>query len=72
LRKQAKDAEARLAKLTAERVSIEAKLADPALYAVGRANDITAANARLASIRREAEAAEAQWLAAEEALEAAS
>jgi ATP-binding cassette subfamily F protein 3 len=72
LRKQAKDAEARLAKLTAERVAIEAKLADPALYAVGRVNDIAAANARLASIRREAEAVEAQWLAAEEALEAAS
>jgi len=72
LRKQAKDAEARLAQLTAERVAIEVKLADPALYAVGRANDIAAANARLASIRREAEAVEAQWLAAEEALEAAS
>ncbi len=72
LRKQAKDAEARLAQLTAERVAIEAKLADPALYAPGRANDIVIANARLASIRREAETVEAQWLAAEEALEAAS
>jgi ATP-binding cassette subfamily F protein 3 len=72
LRKQAKDAEARLARLTAERVAIETKLADPALYAVGRANDIAVANARLASIRREAATVEAQWLAAEEALEAAS
>jgi ATP-binding cassette subfamily F protein 3 len=72
LRKQAKDAEARLAKLTAERVAIEAQLANPALYALGRANDIAEANARLASIRREAETVEALWLAAEEALEAAS
>jgi ATP-binding cassette subfamily F protein 3 len=72
LRKQAKDAELLLAKLTAERAVVEAKLTDPALYAPGRAKDIAAANARLASIRREAEAAEAVWLAAEEALEAAS
>jgi ATP-binding cassette subfamily F protein 3 len=72
LRKQAKDAEAKLAKLTAERAAIEAKLADPALYAPGRVAEVTAANARLAAIRREAEAAEMAWLEAEEALEAAS
>ena len=71
LRRQAKDAEALLAKLTAERAAIEAKLADPALYVSGRANDVAAANARLVSIRREAENAEAAWLAAAEALEAA-
>jgi ATP-binding cassette subfamily F protein 3 len=72
LRKQAKDAETLLAKLTAERAAIEAKLADPDLYASGRAADITKANARLVAIRREAERAEIAWLAAEEALEAAS
>jgi ATP-binding cassette subfamily F protein 3 len=72
LRKQAKDAEALLAKLTAERAALEAKLADPDLYAPGRVHDVTRANARLASIRREAETAEAVWLAAEEALDAAS
>jgi ATP-binding cassette, subfamily F, member 3 len=72
LRKRAKEAEVILAKLTAERAAIEARLADPTLYAPGRASDITWANARLASIRREATAAEAVWLAAEEALEAAS
>ena len=72
LRKQAKDAEARLAKLTAERAKIETKLADPALYAPGRVAEVTAANARLGAIRREAEAAEMEWLEAEEALEAAS
>jgi ATP-binding cassette, subfamily F, member 3 len=72
LRKRAQDAEALLAKLTAERAAIEAKLADPGLYEANRAGDIVTANARLASIRREAEAAEAVWLAAEEALDAAS
>jgi ATP-binding cassette subfamily F protein 3 len=72
LRKQARDAEALLSKLSAERAVLEAKLADPALYEQGRANDIALVNARLASIRREAAAAEETWLAAEEALEAAS
>ncbi len=72
LRKQAKDAEVRLAKLQAERGRIEAKLADPALYAAaGKTAEITAANARLAAIRKEAAAAEEAWLAAEEALEGA-
>ena len=71
LRKRAKDAEARLAKLAAERLAIEAKLADPGLYVPGRVAEVTAANARLAAIRRAAEEAEAVWLAAEEALEAA-
>ena len=70
LRRQAKDAETRLARLAAERAAIEARLADPALYAPGRANEITAANARLAAIARETAAAEEAWLAAEEALAA--
>ncbi|HVB69132.1 MAG TPA: ABC-F family ATP-binding cassette domain-containing protein [Acetobacteraceae bacterium] len=68
LRRQAKDAETRLARLTAERTAIETRLADPALYAPGRAGEITAANARLAAITRETAVAEAAWLAAEEAL----
>ncbi len=72
LRRQARDAEARLGRLAAERAAIEAKLADPELYAAGRAPEIAAVNARLAAIRRLAAAAEAEWLAAEEALEAAS
>jgi ATP-binding cassette subfamily F protein 3 len=73
LRKQAKEAEQLLAKLAAERNRIEATLADPSLYAAtGRATEITAANARLAAIRKEAAAAEEAWLAAEEALEGAS
>jgi ATP-binding cassette subfamily F protein 3 len=68
LRRQAKDAETKLARLAAERAAIETRLADPALYAPGRANEITAANARLAAIARETAAAEEVWLAAEEAL----
>jgi ATP-binding cassette, subfamily F, member 3 len=72
LRKQARDAEARLAKLAAERASIEARLVEPAIYAPSRKHEVTAANTRLAAIRREAAAAEETWLAAEEALEAAS
>jgi ATP-binding cassette, subfamily F, member 3 len=72
IRKQAQEAEKRLAVLAAERARIEAKLADPALYAPGRTGEITAANARLAAIAKEAAAAEEAWLMAEEALEAAS
>jgi ATP-binding cassette subfamily F protein 3 len=69
LRKQARDAEALVAKLAAEQARIEAKLSDPGLYAAGRASEVTAANTRLAAIRREAAAAEEAWLQAEAALE---
>ena len=72
LRRQAKDAEAVLAKLATEKAKLEAKLADPALYAPGRAADITAANQRLAAIARETESAEMAWLEASEALEGAA
>jgi ATP-binding cassette, subfamily F, member 3 len=69
LRRQARDAEELLMKLSAERAAIEARLADPTMYAPGRAGDVAAANARLASIRKESETAETMWLAAEEALQ---
>ncbi len=72
LRKRAKDAEARLAKLAAERAALEAKLADPKLYAAGKVAEITAAQTRIAAIARETETAELDWLEASEALEAAS
>ena len=72
LRKQAKDAETKIVRLNAERAKIELKLADPALYAPGRAADVTTANTRLAAIARELAAAETAWLEAEEALEQAS
>jgi len=70
IRKRAKDAEALIAKLGAERATIEAKLADPKLYASGRPEEITRANTRLAAIGRELEAAEEAWLLAEQELEA--
>jgi ATP-binding cassette subfamily F protein 3 len=72
LRKRAKEVEVRIAKLATERAKIEAKLADPALYAPGKAAEVTAAQMRLAAIARETEAAEAEWLEAAEALEMAS
>ena len=61
-----------IAKLAAERIRIEQRLADPALYAPGKAAEVTAANTRLAAIARETGAAEAAWLAAEEAMEGAA
>ena len=72
LRRRVRDAEARVAKLGQERARIEAALADPAVYAPGRAADLTAANTRLAAIAHEVASAEAIWLAAEEALQLAS
>jgi ATP-binding cassette subfamily F protein 3 len=71
LRRQARAAEALVARLAGERAALEARLADPTLYAPGRAAEVTAANTRLAAIGRETAAAEAAWLAAEEALERA-
>ena len=72
LRRRARDAETRIAGLAGERAKIEAKLADPALYVPGRAAEVTAAQTRLAAIARATETAEAEWLEAAEALEAAS
>ena len=72
LRRQAREAEAQLARLAAERARIEAKLADPAIYAPGRAAEVTQANQRLAAIARETQAAEDRWLEASTALELAS
>jgi ATP-binding cassette subfamily F protein 3 len=71
LRRQAKEAEATIQKLGLERARLEGLLADPAVYAAGRAADVTQANTRLAAIAREVEAAESVWIAAEEALESA-
>ena len=71
LRRRAREAEARIAALRDERLTLEARLADPALYEPGRIADVTKLNTRLAAIARETAAAEAEWLEAEEALEAA-
>jgi ATP-binding cassette subfamily F protein 3 len=72
LRQAVKDAELRLAKLTAERKMLESKLADPGIYGPGRAKDLTYINQRIATIKRETDIAERDWLAAEAALEAAA
>lgn len=72
LRRKAQEAEKRIAVLVAERAKIEAKLADPALYAPGRAGELTAAHTRLAAIARETADAEETWLTVSEELEAAS
>src|SRR4051794_11558868 len=54
LRRQAKEAEARIARLTEERGRLERQLADPGLYEkAGMAAEITRANARLTAIGRE-------------------
>ena len=72
LRRKAEAAEKTIARLSAERAAIEAKLADPRLYAgAGRPDEIAAQNARLAAIAREIEAAEEAWLSASAALEEA-
>jgi ATP-binding cassette subfamily F protein 3 len=71
LRKKARDAEARIARLASERTALEATLADPGLYAPARKSEVVAAQAKLAAIKRLEQVAEAEWLAAEEALEAA-
>jgi ATP-binding cassette, subfamily F, member 3 len=72
LRRRAKDAEARMAKLDGERARLQAKLLDPALYEANRSTEVTDAQTRLAAVVREAAAAEEEWLAASQALEAAS
>jgi ATP-binding cassette, subfamily F, member 3 len=71
LRKTAKAAEAKLAKLTEEQKKIEAVLASPTIYQPHRMSDMITAKTRHSDIAREIASAEAEWLAAEEALEAA-
>jgi ATP-binding cassette subfamily F protein 3 len=71
LRKKAKDAEARLARLARERAALEKALADPDLYDPARKSQVLAAQAKLASLKKLIGAAETDWLEAEEALEMA-
>ena len=72
LRKQAKAAEQKLGKLSEEMVKVEAVLANPAIYQSHRTSDMITAKTRLSDLKREIKAAEAEWLEAEEALEAAT
>jgi ATP-binding cassette subfamily F protein 3 len=68
LRRSARDAEAALTKLTSQREAVDAMLAKPGLTSGERAD----AMRRRAEIMRALEAAEAEWLQAEEALAAAT
>ena len=72
LRRQVRDAEARMAKLGTERSRLEAQLADPTLYTPGRGAEVVAAQQKLATLSRDIEAAETAWLEAEAALEGAA
>jgi len=70
LRKKAKDAEARLDRLNAEKTALHEKLADPEFYD-GPADRVADLNRRAGEIEKAIEAAEAEWLAAQEAIETA-
>ncbi|HQT73726.1 MAG TPA: ABC-F family ATP-binding cassette domain-containing protein [Acidiphilium sp.] len=72
LRKAARDAEAAIGRLEAEKRTLMAKLADAGFYARAKPEEISAINIRLAAIASEIEAREAAWLEAEAALEAAA
>ena len=68
-RRQARAAETRLAELTHARTALQTELADPALYD-GPGTALTVRHKRLAKLERAIAAAEADWLAAQEALDA--
>jgi ATP-binding cassette subfamily F protein 3 len=71
LRKAAKDAEARVDRLARDKAQLDAKLSDPALYAQSRQGEVVELKRRQAELIRETTAAEATWLEAAAALEAA-
>ncbi len=70
LRKQAKNAETALEKLTRRKLELENKLADPALYD-GPAEKLQKLTMEMAEVTRAIETAEKAWLQAEEELAAA-
>ncbi|MFT9440895.1 MAG: ATP-binding cassette domain-containing protein [Acetobacter papayae] len=72
LRKIIKDAETKLAKLEEERTKLESALADPALYAEGKAAEVTKLNTRLAALQREQDETEERWLSAQTEMEEAA
>jgi len=71
LRKAAQDAEKRVERASAAAKAVEAKLADPALYARG-GDAVARLQIELGEARRALEAAEEAWLEAQEALDAAA
>ncbi|MBU6419849.1 MAG: ATP-binding cassette domain-containing protein [Proteobacteria bacterium] len=72
LQKAAKAAETALNKLTAEKDTLEAKLADEGIYAPAKAAELGKITLRLGALKNEIETAELDWLEAAEALEAAA
>jgi len=71
LRKAAKAAETALERLHADKAAIDARLTDAALYTAARQAEVVTLKKRQADLAREIEAAEATWLEAAGALEAA-
>ena len=68
LRKQAQEAERVMAELNKKKAKLEARLADPALYN-GPPADVAALRKTMAGLNQALAAAEADWMAASEALE---
>ncbi len=71
LRSELRKAEARVEKLEAMRDKLAAKLADPALYEDDRAGDLQVWQAKYAEVMDGLDRAEALWIKAQEALDAA-
>ncbi len=71
LKAEVRRCEERLDKLNAMRERLAEKLADPALYDEGRRADLESWNRKYAEVMEALDRAEALWMAAQEALEAA-
>lgn len=71
LRQAARDAEAALNKLTAEKQKLETRLTDDSLYSPSKAAELAKITLRLGNLKNEIETAELAWLEAAEALEGA-
>ena len=71
LRAEVRKCEARVEKLDEMREKLDAKLADPALYEPGKAEDIAVWQKKHAEVMEGLERAEVLWMEAQEALDAA-
>jgi len=71
LRRAARDAEARIETLSAERAGIETRLADPTVYD-GPGDEVQALQIRFAQLEQEIGAAEEAWIEAQHKIEAAT
>ncbi|WP_461308219.1 ABC-F family ATP-binding cassette domain-containing protein [Albidovulum sp.] len=71
LRAEVRRCEERIARLAEMREKLSAKLAEPALYEAGRADELAQWNRKFAELEQAEHRAEALWLAAQERLDAA-